>query len=66
MPGSTKWLITGLNGTLAPVLARQAAGLGVQALARRGEEVPPKDTAAARVPALSERLELPGARSATL
>ena len=38
-----KWLITGLNGTLAPVLARQAAVHGVQVLAWRREEVPPED-----------------------
>ena len=43
-----KWLITGLNGTLAPVLARQAAGHGVQVLAWRREEVPPEDEAASQ------------------
>ena len=41
-----KWLITGLNGTLAPVLARTAAGQGVDVLAWRRDEVPPDDAAA--------------------
>jgi dTDP-4-dehydrorhamnose reductase len=48
MPEPMKWLITGLNGTLAPVLARQAAGHGVQVLAWRREEVPPEDEAASQ------------------
>ena len=41
-----KWLITGLNGTLAPVLARVAADQGVEVLAWRRDEVPPDDAAA--------------------
>lgn len=42
-----KWLITGLNGTLAPVLAREAAAQGVEVLAWKRHEVPPDDDAAA-------------------
>lgn len=42
-----KWLITGLNGTLAPVLARQAEALGHEVLAWDRHRVPPDDVAAA-------------------
>lgn len=41
-----KWLITGLNGTLAPVLARQAHALGVEVLAWDRHRIPPDDAAA--------------------
>ena len=43
-----KWLVTGLNGTLAPVLARKAAAQGVDVLAWNRHEVPPDDEAAAQ------------------
>jgi dTDP-4-dehydrorhamnose reductase len=42
-----KWLITGLNGTLAPVLARHAEGLGVDVLAWDRNRLPPDGVAAA-------------------
>jgi dTDP-4-dehydrorhamnose reductase len=42
-----KWLITGLNGTLAPVLAQKAEGLGVEVLAWDRNRLPPDDVAAA-------------------
>lgn len=42
-----KWLITGLNGTLAPVLARHAAALGIEVLAWDRNRLPPDDVAAA-------------------
>jgi dTDP-4-dehydrorhamnose reductase len=41
-----KWLVTGLNGTLAPVLARVAGGAGVEVLAWNRDVVPPEDVAA--------------------
>ena len=41
-----KWLITGLNGTLAPVLARQAAAHGAEVLAWDRNRLPPDDVAA--------------------
>lgn len=37
-----KWLIAGLNGTLAPVLARNAAAQSVDVLAWWRDEVPPE------------------------
>jgi len=37
-----KWLIAGLNGTLAPVLARKAAAQSVDVLAWRRDDVPPE------------------------
>lgn len=43
-----KWLVTGLNGTLAPVLAREAAAARVEVLAWRRDEVPPEDVAASQ------------------
>ena len=43
-----KWLVTGLNGTLAPVLAREAAAQGVDVLTWNRREVPPDDEAAAQ------------------
>ncbi|MFM7705216.1 MAG: sugar nucleotide-binding protein [Rubrivivax sp.] len=43
-----KWLITGLNGTLAPVLAREAASQGVEVLAWSRHAVPPDDAAASQ------------------
>lgn len=42
-----KWLITGLNGTLAPVLARHAEGLGVDVLAWDRNRLPPDGVTAA-------------------
>ena len=42
-----KWLITGLNGTLAPVLAQTAEGLGAEVLAWDRNRLPPDDVAAA-------------------
>ena len=43
-----KWLITGLGGTLAPVLAREAEGQGVEVIGWNREEVPPDDIAASQ------------------
>jgi dTDP-4-dehydrorhamnose reductase len=43
-----KWLVTGLSGTLAPVLARHAATLGVEVLGWDRRQVPPDDSDAAR------------------
>ena len=43
-----KWLITGLNGTLAPLLAREARAQGVEVLAWKRHEVPPEDDTAAQ------------------
>ena len=37
-----KWLIVGLNGMLAPVLARKVAAQSVDILAWRRDEVPPE------------------------
>jgi dTDP-4-dehydrorhamnose reductase len=41
-----KWLITGLNGTLAPVLSRKAEELGIEVLAWDRNLLPPDDVAA--------------------
>jgi hypothetical protein len=41
-----KWLVTGLGGTLAPVLAREAASQGVEAIGWKRDEVPPDDIVA--------------------
>jgi dTDP-4-dehydrorhamnose reductase len=43
-----KWMITGLGGTLAPVLAREAASLGVEVIGWKRDEVPPDDIAASQ------------------
>jgi len=43
-----KWLITGLGGTLAPVLAREAASQGVEVIGWKRDEVPPDDIAASQ------------------
>ena len=43
-----KWMITGLGGTLAPVLAREAASLGVEVIGWKRDEVPPEDIAASQ------------------
>jgi dTDP-4-dehydrorhamnose reductase len=42
-----KWLITGLNGTLAPVLAQKAEALAVEVLAWDRNRLPPDDVATA-------------------
>jgi len=42
-----KWLITGLNGTLAPVLAQKAGDLGAEVLAWDRNRLPPDDVASA-------------------
>lgn len=42
-----KWLITGLGGTLAPVLARVARGRGVEVIGWDRRAVPPDDALAA-------------------
>lgn len=42
-----KWLVTGLNGTLAPVLARTARALGAEVVAWNRNLVPPEDASAA-------------------
>lgn len=41
-----RWLVTGLRGTLAPVLARRAQALGHEVLGWRRDEVAPDDAAA--------------------
>ena len=41
-----KWLITGLGGTLAPVLAREAASQDVEVIGWKRDEVPPEDIVA--------------------
>lgn len=43
-----KWMITGLGGTLAPVLAREAASQGVEVIGWKRDEVPPEDPVASR------------------
>ncbi len=43
-----KWLITGLGGTLAPVLAREAASQGVEVIGWKRDEVSPDDLAASQ------------------
>ena len=43
-----KWMITGLGGTLAPVLAREAASQGVEVIGWKRDEVPPDDIAASQ------------------
>ena len=43
-----KWMITGLGGTLAPVLAREATSQGVQVIGWNRDEVPPEDIVASQ------------------
>ena len=43
-----KWMITGLGGTLAPVLAREAASQGVEVIGWKRDEVSPDDLPASQ------------------
>lgn len=45
-PAPARWLVTGLGGTLAPVLARCASAQGVEVVGWDRHRVPPEDAAA--------------------